>query len=53
MRHGFESGVCAAWTGVKGTNPALKKPSNIPEIYAKMSNSQYSKFLRNVEDIDV
>ena len=21
---------------VKGTNPALKKPSNIPEIYAKM-----------------
>ena len=20
----------------KGTNPALKKPSNIPEIYAKM-----------------
>ena len=25
------SGSC-----VKGTNPALKKPSNIPEIYAKM-----------------
>ena len=23
------------WT-IKGTNPALKKPSNIPEIYAKM-----------------
>ena len=22
--------------GFKGTNPALKKPSNIPEIYAKM-----------------
>ena len=21
---------------IKGTNPALKKPSNIPEIYAKM-----------------
>ena len=21
---------------LKGTNPALKKPSNIPEIYAKM-----------------
>ena len=21
---------------VKGTNPVLKKPSNIPEIYAKM-----------------
>ena len=21
---------------VKGTNPALKKPSNIPEIYAKI-----------------
>ena len=21
---------------VKGTNPALKKPSNIPEIFAKM-----------------
>ena len=25
------------WTAAfKGTNPALKKPSNIPEIYAKM-----------------
>ena len=23
-------------TFLKGTNPALKKPSNIPEIYAKM-----------------
>ena len=23
-------------TSLKGTNPALKKPSNIPEIYAKM-----------------
>ena len=26
----------AAPGSVKGTNPALKKPSNIPEIYAKM-----------------
>ena len=23
-------------TDLKGTNPALKKPSNVPEIYAKM-----------------
>ena len=29
-RHGMANGT------VKGTNPALKKPSNIPEIYAKM-----------------
>ena len=24
------------FSSIKGTNPALKKPSNIPEIYAKM-----------------
>ena len=28
----------------KGTNPALKKPSNIPEIYAKMFK-MFKKFL--------
>ena len=30
-----ENALFAA-TEFKGTNPALKKPSNIPEIYAKM-----------------
>ena len=30
------SRFCGLIVEVKGTNPALKKPSNIPEIYAKM-----------------
>ena len=28
--------LCYVAMSIKGTNPALKKPSNIPEIYAKM-----------------
>ena len=32
----FPSDVHSVRTSFKGTNPALKKPSNIPEIYAKM-----------------
>ena len=32
----FESSKPAFTGALKGTNPALKKPSNIPKIYAKM-----------------
>ena len=54
--------LCIGFFRFKGTNPALKKPSNIPEIYAKMfGRSHWSRLyvftkkkkLRNVEDIDV
>ena len=32
----YQMHVFVSQENFKGTNPALKKPSNIPEIYAKM-----------------
>ena len=36
IEHGLQDGYLSLNPHVKGTNPAMKKSSNIPEIYAKM-----------------
>ena len=35
VSHTTHRSLAEQYQRVKGTNPALKKPSNIPEIYAK------------------